>query len=300
MASQPNFFLVGAPKCGTTALYQYLRSHPRIYMPAFKEPHYFARDLEAYRLIKTVSEYGRLFDAAQAGHSRIGEASVYYLRSSEAIPQIRAFDPEARIIAMLRNPVDMLHALHSQLLYVGEEREPDFERAWRLQGRRRRGRDIPARCREPLLLQFEELGRLGAQVERLLAVFPAAQVKLVLYEDFTAGPQTVYAEVLEFLGIPHDGSAAFPRINDNKRARSGWIKGALRKPPPVLRNAVRAWKGVVGGERVAQLKSRLVRLNTVREARPPLSAEFRAELVATFRNDVDRLSELLQRPLRWT
>ena len=137
-------------------------------------------------------------------------------------------------------------------------------------------------------------------MERLLSVFPASQVKLVLYEDFAAHPAAVYDEVLGFLDLPHDGRTAFPRINDNKRARSAWVKAALRKPPPAVRTMVRTCKRMVGGERLAQLKSRLVRLNTVREARRPLSAEFRTELVETFRGDVDLLSGLLRRPLLWT
>jgi hypothetical protein len=299
MARQPDFFIVGAPKCGTTALYEYLRAHPSIFMPAHKEPHYFARDLDGYRAIKTRDSNARLFAPASAQHTRIGEASVYYLRSSVAIPDIRAFRPDARIIAMFRNPVDMLHALHSQLLYVGEESVGDFERAWRLQARRSRGLDLPPGCREAFLLQFAELGRLGSQAERLLHVFPAAQVKLIRYEDLASSPRTVYEEVIGFLGLPPDGRTVFPRINGNKRARVPWAQGLLRKPPAPLRTAVRACKAVAGADRVGALKTSLVRLNTVREARPPLSSEFRAELVEAFRDEVALLSTLLQRPLDW-
>jgi hypothetical protein len=132
MPGRPNFFIVGAPKCGTTALYEYLRLHPNIFMPQYKEPHSFATDLGAYPLIKSPDAYAELFRDACGRHLRVGEASVYYLRSSTAIANIHDFDPEAKIIALFRNPVDLVHALHAQLLYVGEEVVPDFEAAWRL------------------------------------------------------------------------------------------------------------------------------------------------------------------------
>lgn len=219
MAQRPNFFIVGAPKCGTTALYQYLRPHPSIFMPELKEPHFFARDLGSYPRIKTPEEYAALFAPSSERHLAVGEASVYYLRSSVAIPAIREFNPEARIIAMFRNPVDMVYSLHSQLLYVSEETVEDFETAWRLQERRARGLDLPPAIRSPLLVQYAEVGRFGSQAQRVLATFPTAQVKLILFDDFAASPQRIYDEVIQFLGIPHDGRTQFPRINENKRAR---------------------------------------------------------------------------------
>ena len=144
MEVKPNFFIVGAPKCGTTALYRYLRLHPNIYMPAKKEPHFFAQDLGSYPAIKTMDQYSALFAGAEPRHTGIGEASVYYLRSTVAIPNIRAFNPEARLIAMFRNPVEMVHSFHSQLLYWSEESVTDFEAAWRLAGSPPRG-SRPAR-----------------------------------------------------------------------------------------------------------------------------------------------------------
>ena len=297
MAVKPNFFIVGAPKCGTTALYEYLRPHPNIFMSAIKEPHYFARDLGTYPRIQRADEYAAMFAAANERHLRVGEASVYYLRSTAAIPNIREFNPEARLIAMFRNPVDMVYSFHSQLLYVAEETERDFETAWRLQQRRARGLDLPPRSRGAFLLQYAELGRFGTQVERLLSVFPPSQVKLILFDDFAASPQAVYDEVIGFLGLPHDGRSEFPRINDNKRARIDWLRRFARKPPPVLRSAIRGLKQAIGAEGLSGAKKRLVALNTTKERRPPLSPEFRAELVEVFRDEVARLGRLLQRDL---
>jgi sulfotransferase family protein len=297
LAAKPNFFIVGAPKCGTTALYEYLRPHPNIFMPELKEPHFFARDLGTYPRVKTLQEYTEIFAASTEEHLRVGEASVYYLRSSVAIRNIREFNPEARIIAMFRNPVEMVHSLHSQLLHVAEERESDFETAWRLQERRSRGVDLPPGSRGAFLLQYEQVGLFGTQTQRLLSIFPPEQVKLILYDDFAASPRSVYDEVIDFLGIPHDNRTEFPRINENKRARITWLRHFSRKPPPILRQVYLNIKQALGPEGMNAIKRKVVELNTVKERRQPLSPEFRAELVETFREEVALLSRLLNRDL---
>jgi hypothetical protein len=270
-------------------------------MSAVKEPHFFAQDLGTYPRIKSLDDYTGLFAGSTAQHLRVGEASVYYLRSAVAIENIHRFNPDAKIIAMFRNPVDMVYSLHSQLLYVSEEIEPDFETAWRLQERRSRGLDVPRRSRGAFLLQYAEVGRFGIQAERLLSIFPRSQVKLILYDDFTASPQRVYDDVIAFLGIPHDGRSEFPRINENKRAKLAWLKRFYRKPPVFLRDAVHRLKRAVGAEKIVAVKQKLVDLNTVRDKREPLSPAFRAELVETFREDVATLSRVLNRDLsHWT
>ena len=297
MAVKPNFFIVGAPKCGTTALYEYLRPHPNIFMPKVKEPHFFAKDLGTYPFIKTLEDYTRLFAAAGSRHLRVGEASVYYLRSTVAIANIREFNPDARLIAMFRNPLEMLHSFHAQLLYVAEESESDFETAWRLQEDRSRGIGLPPRSRGAFLVQYRELGRFGTQTERLLSIFPREQVRLILYDDFAAAPQAVYDDVIEFLGIPHDGRTEFPRINEGKRARLDWLRDFYRKPPPPLRSACRGLQRAVGGDRLATGALKGVALNRDKAGRPPLSPEFRAELVEAFRDEVALLGRLLERDL---
>jgi hypothetical protein len=297
LAEKPNFFIVGAPKCGTTALYEYVRRHPNIFMSPVKEPHFFAKDLGQYPLVKTLDDYMKLFAESAPEHVRVGEASVYYLRSSEAISNIHDFNPAAKIIAMFRNPVDMVYSLHSQLLYWSEETESDFETAWRLQERRSQGVDLPRTCREPFLVQYAQVARFGTQAQRLLSIVPPAQVKLLLYDDFAASPQDVYGEVIDFLGIPHDNRTEFPRINDNKRAGVAWLRDFMRKPPPVLRGTYRSLKRRVGAKGIGALKNKIIDLNTVSERRPPLLPAFRAELVEAFRDEVALLSRILNRDL---
>jgi hypothetical protein len=297
LAAKPNFFIVGAPKCGTTALYEYLRPHPSIFMPKVKEPHFFARDLGTYPLIKTPEAYTALFADSTERHLRVGEASVYYLRSSTAIRNIYEFNPDAKLIAMFRNPVDMVHSFHSQLLYVSQESVDDFETAWRLQARRSQGLDLPPRSRGAFRFQYAEMGRFGTQAQRLLSTFPAAQVKVILYDDFAVSPRNVYDEVIGFLDIPHDNRTEFPRINENKRARVGWLQSFMLKPPPVLREAYLGLKQMVGAKHLDAIKQGVIDRITVKERRPPLSPQFRAELVETFREEVALLSRLLNRDL---
>jgi hypothetical protein len=266
-------------------------------MPAKKEPHFFARDLGSYPAIQTMEDYSALFMGAEPRHRRIGEASVYYLRSAVAVPNIIAFNPEARIIAMFRNPVDMVYSFHSQLLYWSEEIVADFETAWRLQEPRSRGVDLPPKSRGAFLLQYAEMARFGTQAERLLSAAPAEQVKLILYDDFAASPRQVYHDVVEFLGLPPDDRTEFPRINDNKRARVEWLRNLIRKPPPVLREAYREVKSRVGRKRLDAIRQGVIERLTVKERREPLSPAFRAELVEEFRDEVALLGRVMGRDL---
>jgi sulfotransferase family protein len=217
LSARPNFFIVGAPKCGTTAFYEYLRTHPNILMPEVKEPHYFATDLGAYPSVKTLEDHTRLFEKATPQHLRIGEASVYYLRSSVATANIREYNPDSQIIAMLRNPVDMVYSLHSELLDWSLETVSDFETAWRMQERRSPGIDLPRGITSPLLVQYAEVGRFGTQVERFRSMFPSARVKLILYDDFAVSPQRVYGGDR----VPGHSSRRAHRVSPDQREPTG-------------------------------------------------------------------------------
>lgn len=126
---KPDFFIVGAAKCGTTAMYEYLKEHPEIFMPEdAKEPNYFGSDMNYKSSRLTEEQYLSLFSDAK-NEKRIGEASVWYLYSKLAASEIKEFCPSARIIIMLRNPVDMLYSLHSELFYGADEDIEDFKTA---------------------------------------------------------------------------------------------------------------------------------------------------------------------------
>jgi hypothetical protein len=294
--TKPNFFIVGAPKCGTTALSEYLRGHPMIFLCDPKEPRYFSEDLDQNRYVRTLADYLELFRHAEPQHTVIGEASVDYLYSSVALANIRAFDPDAKIVAIVRNPIDMAASLHRQLLFARYEDEPDFERAWHLQASRRQGRNIPKACRAPQYLQYAEACRLGFQVQRLLATFPPAQVKVLVFDDLIVDTAEVYRDVLQFLGLPDDGRTSFERINEAKQARWNWAAGLIARGKPWAVSLALKFRTATGLNPLPLMK-RATAFNETRAVKKQFSGKFRKELVTAFQADIQLLSRLLERDL---
>jgi len=140
---QPNFFIIGAPKCGTTALASYLSAHTDVFFSHPKEPTYFNQDFdEKPRAAHNEKEYLHLFEQAD-GLKMVGEGSTRYLSSNVAVKNIMKFNPQAKIIIMLRNPIDMYISLHSHCFYNLVEPEEDPEKAWRLQRERKNIQSTP-------------------------------------------------------------------------------------------------------------------------------------------------------------
>jgi hypothetical protein len=301
--TQPNLFLVGAPKCGTTALFEYLRTHPEIYFSPLKEPHYFAEDMPGNRDVTTLDDYHRLFEPAQAKHKVVGEASVLYLMSTVALEKIRRYNPAARIIAMVRNPAEMAVSLHQQLVYSFYEDRPDFLRGWNLQERRRHGHDIPPGCRDAAVLQYGRICNLGEQLARLYTHFPREQVHVIVLDDLKRMPLTVYRDTLRFLGVADDGRHRFPTINGQKRHRVDWLGRWLISPPGFLNR----WRDRIIRDygtrrslfsRAAVGFGRLLeKLNATSTCRTTLDAATKRRLCETFHDDVAHLSDLLGRNL---
>jgi len=207
----PNFFILGAPKCGTTSLAAWLAAHPRIYMAPVKEPHFFNTDDR--QGVSTLAEYDALFSQANDHHSAVGEASVWYLSSSAAVGNILRYQPDARFIVLLRNPVEMVPALHAEMVLSGHENVRDFRAAWDLQDARRQGRHLPLFTWARRRLLYGEACALGAQMERLLAVAARERVLPVVLDDMATDPSAEYLRVLRFLGVADDGRKDFPVRN---------------------------------------------------------------------------------------
>jgi hypothetical protein len=293
---RPTFFLIGAPKCGTTSLAEYLRGHPRICFSDPKEPHYFATDRPYLRHFLTEEEYlRRAFSHCSGRHLAVGEGSTHYMLSRVAVPEILRFAPAAKLIAMVRNPIELVQSLHHENLYNLIEDEPDFEKAWRLQPARLEGQRISRRCRIPELLQYREAGMLGAHIQRVLCFSSPDQLLVVVFDDLVQDAAEVYRSVLAFLGLEHDGRAEFPVANV-RRIQSAWFRRVAGAVP------LSFWDGLVRFRRTLELREfgirrRLGEATSNRVAPVPLRPEFRAELVRAFREDVERLSSLLHRDL---
>lgn len=296
---KPNFFIVGAPKAGTTALAEYLGEHPSVFVSTPKEPFYFCQEFTGLPGPKSLEDYLALFGTADAASSALGEASAMYLYAPHAARNIHAFDPDAKIIVMLRNPVDIAHAFHSQLLHASSEDEPDFERAWELQETRATGDRLPPHVREPSFLQYRHVALLGEQVKRYLEVFATQQIHFIVFDEFVSDTARVYGETLEFLGVRHDGRRDFRRVNANKVNRNARLALFLNRPP--------SWASSLAGRVKRRLGislgflTPLRRLNVSNQSRTPLPAQFRRELADCFRDDIRQLSTLIGRDLsHWT
>ncbi|HEY3248023.1 MAG TPA: sulfotransferase [bacterium] len=294
-ATRPDFFIVGAPKCGTTSLYRWLSEHPDVYMSPRKEPHYFCPDLYSPRYVHDEPAYLALFSKA-AGQSRAGEASVYYLYSREAARRIHAFDPQARIIMMLRRPVEMIHSLHSQRLFSGHEEIEDFEEALTAEPARKRGFNLPPNPYPIPCLFYREVGRYAAQVARYLDVFPRSRVHVIIFDDFVRDPAATFGDVCRFLGVDPEFRPDFAPANTNTTIRSPRLRDWMKFSP-----ATRALARAVMPRPLRRgLAERLHQLNRRATPRPPMSAALRRGLQAEFAADVAALGALLDRDLsRW-
>lgn len=290
---RPDFFIVGAPKCGTTALYEYLRGHPQVFMPFHKEPLFFGSDLGTRYGRMSQAEYLALFADADPAH-RAGEASAWYLYSTAAAREIAEFSPDAQIFVMLRNPVDVMHAQHSQLLYNQQEDIVSFADALDAEADRRQGRRLPPGPVRPENLRYRDMVRFSEQLERYLEVFGADRVHTVIYDDLLADVGGVYERALRFLGVDDDGRRAFTRANENKRIRSSLLQRLVYAPPAPIRRLI----PVLRRSRVVhRARDVVLRLNSQPARRGAMDPDLRRRLTAELAPEVRRLGELIGRDL---
>src|SRR5271155_3961542 len=216
----PDFFIVGHPKTGTTALYEMLRAHPQIFLPELKEPRFFASDLPSpYQprsfggRAQTYEDYLALFDAARS-EQLVGEGSTAYIWSHTAAGLIAEAQPAARIVAILREPASFLHSLHLQLLQHRSEEEPSLRKAIALEDERRQGRAL-TKVNEhwPQVLMYSERVRYVEQLRRYHAVFPPEQVLVLIYDDYRAENHATVRAVQRFLGVEESGPVAVTQAN---------------------------------------------------------------------------------------
>lgn len=301
MVARPDFFIVGAPKSATTALVSYLAGHPEIHI-AEGESHYFATDFGKLRLVKNLAYYESLFTSHRHGVRSRGEKSVWYMYSSQAIEMIRRYNPEARLIVMLRDPSDMIFSLHGQFLYLQSENESDFARAWALCAARKAGMGVSRICKAREVLFYDEVARYGDQMERIYALFPKELVHIIFYDDFSANPSLVYGKTLDFLGLAPQNRKDFPVVNSRKAVRSKLVQHTLLW---ASHHAYRArmelqfqaglnlrplWRAFRPGFR------KLVQWNTRQEARsmPP---KLRRMVQEHYLTDIKKLSRIVGRDL---
>ncbi len=289
---KPDLFIVGAPRCGTTAMYMYLRAHPEIFMSPEKEPQYFVSDLTV-RSRPTLEEYLAYF-AGAGEEKRVGEATAIYLYSKSAAGEIKEFSPAAYIIAMLRNPVDFLYSAHSRLL-IRQEDITDFEAALGAEEWRKQGMKIPPRALSAEALFYRDLAKFSEQLERYYDIFGKEKVTVIIYDDLRDDTAGVYRNTLEFLEVDPDFQTDLKVVNPNTKLRSVLLDQALAKSTRMVNR--RFGSGSLQARALGKVNKSLVKWNETKAYRPPMDPQLRKRLLTEFVPEVERLSALLGRDL---
>ncbi len=301
----PDFFIVGHAKSGTTALYAMLKSHPQVFMPDGKEPWYFATELHdrppprPEGIASTLQEYAELFATAAPGQ-RVGEASALYLWSHTAAGRIAEVCPEARIVAILREPASFLRSLHLQFVEAYVEEESDFRTAVELESQRRQGREIPRYTYWPQALLYSEHVRYVEQLRRYRDLFGAERMMVLVYDDFRGDNEATVRKVLRFLDVDDKLPFKVTEANPTVRVRSQRLHHLVHALSvgrgPISLGVKGALKAVTpAGPRRRALYATQRRLVYTQPLAP--DQEFMNELRSRFKGEVQAASEYLDRDL---
>jgi hypothetical protein len=297
--TMPNFLVIGAAKSGTDALCNYLGHHPDVYMCPNREPNFFVAEgqdnvpyrgpgdrawLEPAMWTSTLERYQSLFSGVTREHA-IGEGTADYLYSEDAPARIQRYIPEAKLIAVLRNPVDRAYSAYSMLLGSGREPITTFSEALAAENERRRQNWEP-------IWHYVKMGFYASQLKRYYQVFDPTQVRVVLYDDLDARPGDVLRDLFGFLGV----DAGFTldtstRHNVSLVPRNRTVH-ALAVGHFLPRTALKA---LIPGRVRRSLQHRVVERNLVRP--PPVEPEIRHQLVEVYRSDIIELGAILGRDL---
>ena len=279
MKEWPNLFLPGAPKAGTTALWEYLRTHPDIFFCDPKEPQFFDGPSK-----RAAGRYLRLFSGQGASCRYRGDASTCYLSSSTALQRIEAVCGRPTYIVCLRNPVDLVHALHWEHVLQGIEPEQDFATAWSYGEQRRRTAKRSSESIVRRLLVYPDMGLIGRQVDGLLRHVDRGRVFFVIQEEMRNDPLGTYRRVVDFLGLPDDGRTEFKSVNPASIPRSWLMHHAIQGAINIRRRlGIRPLPGL--------FNSLYWKFNRRYQKREPLPPVLRSQIAEHFLPDISLLEE---------
>lgn len=291
---KPDFFIVGGLRCGTTAMEQYLARHPDLFMAVPKDPHFFDTDFSWPRRPLSMQQYLERFTGA-ADRQTVGEANSTYLYSKQAAQRVQGFQPAAKIIVMVRNPLDLLYSWYGWMRFHHVEPIDDFGAALDAEAVRKLGRNLPESEYTPAVFFYRDMARLSEQVGRYLDLFGAEQVRVIVYDDFRQRLPDLYRDTLAFLGVDPAFRPDFPVVNQNRVPRIKLFNRVLNDPPEVLRKIVT--RALPDLEKRRATVRRLRRLNKNYKPRPVIEEELRVRLVTELAPEVRRLGDLIGRDL---
>lgn len=288
----PTFFVVGAAKSGTTSLYHYMSQHPDVYMPNNKEPHWFSRvpymPGQGAHPVTSEKEYLELFKG-RTTESAVGEASPSYLWDKKAPYRIKEAIPDAKIIAILRHPVERAHSHYMMDVRADKQNLPFMEAL-------KRDQRTEDKC-WGVSDMYIDLGLYTEQVQRYFDVFGRSQVQVFLYEDLKRDPKALLRSIFAFLGIDPDVDEIRTDVQYNKYSvpKNSLARSILGSRLFRARRAskLRA-KLVPNAQTRAQIRSSLLFKD---EPKSKMDPDCRRLLMDLYRPDIQKLQGLLNRDL---
>ncbi len=295
MAKLPDFLIIGAARAGTTALHGYMRQHPQVFMPSIKEPNFFSYEGETLdckgpgadyinNSFTDLTAYNALFNIAPES-AICGEASPLYLYSPDAPKRIKHHIPAAKLIVILRNPIEQAF---SHFLYATKqaiEPEPDFTKALSLENERLAAGWQP-------LFGYSRFPRYAEQLKRYFKLFPKEKLFVRKYEEFQNSPGRVLTDIFDFIGAdPEFLPDMSNRPNAGGVPKNRALQDFLMKSNPLTRAV-----GLVVPQKFRwAIRDKIASANTTQETVMP--PEARQILKERLSGEILALEQLIERDL---
>jgi hypothetical protein len=286
--TMPNFLIIGAMKSGTTALYYYLEQHPEIYMSPVKEPNFFSSQEQenAADAVTNIGTYQDLFRGG-SGKKALGEASHSYLYEPRAAAEIKRYVPEAKLIAILRNPVGRAHSHFLHMVRTGMEPLDDFAQALREEEVRIH--------KERTFQDYIGRGLYYQQLKRYFGTFPQEQVRVYLYEDLSGAPISTVQDAFRFLKVDDSFVPDVSlRRNVSGQPKYKTLDGLLRRQSRI-KHAAKIYLPARMRWRLSKTFDDLKTRNLAEP--PPVQSKVRRHLIGVYREDILKVQELIHRDL---
>lgn len=294
----PSFFIIGASSCGTTSLYHYLKQHPQIYMSPAKEPHYFSFSDKRFSPVKlkskiyeqssinSLEEYQKLF-MGRTDEVAVGESSASYIYSVDASQRIYELVPNAKIIAILRNPVDRAYSNYLRCVRDGHECILDFTKALSLEPTRIQNNWSPKWF-------YKSKGFYYEQLKRYFDCFDSKNIFICLYDELNEAPYSLIKKIFDFLQVDNTFK---PDISTRKNVslipRNQYINDLINQPNSLVETLrlILPW-GIY--------KQLMIMIKNMNSIKPAIQSNERIVLIQEYQEDILKLQNLIQRDLsKW-
>tara|TARA_B100001175_G_C19436250_1_gene603721 strand:+ start:357 stop:1250 length:894 start_codon:yes stop_codon:yes gene_type:complete len=286
----PHFLIVGAPKCGTTALHNYLSQHPDLNLSP-KEIHFFGKDL-GYKVKRpSLSEYQSYFKEKGLN----GDGSVWYLYSDTIYQELNNLEIKPKIIVLLRDPVEVTYALHSQNIVDANENITNFEEALKLEDTRKAGRNLPPNIDPPRTIYYKETANFLPRIKKLQENIPNEDIFIGLQTDLKNNTIDFIKAIERFLGIKHFEKYSLERINENKAVKHPKINQFIKNPGSFKTKLFRSF---VPNKRLRKWAvEKIYESNLKHTKRKKLSEKTKLELKQHFKKNNDLLNRIINKDI---